>query len=266
MFNGPVITRYQEVPVTHLPGEADGLRVAHISDLHFRRFDLTAMQAQAHLLELDYDLLVCTGDIGDRPERTERTAELCRRFFEPLAARTRCLVVTGNHDSSELAGVLDIPVTFLLNDWISVRVGSGRIVVAGLDQAGGQYGDIDRALSGIPPGSTVVLLAHYPSTIYRVTDERVRAVLSGHTHGGQIRLPFIGCVWAQDEIPVRMARGLHIVHGRSLHVTAGIGVATPIRLRFLCPPEIVVLTLRRASGTADAERPPCEAALVEVRE
>ncbi|UCG15296.1 MAG: metallophosphoesterase family protein [Phycisphaerales bacterium] len=264
MFNGPVNVRYREIRVARLPIEADGLRIAHISDLHLRGFDVAVAEAQARLMRLDYHVLVCTGDLGAYPEPVERTARLCRLFFDPLADRSQCLAILGNHDSERLADCQEIPVRFLRDEWLTVRVGGLSIVVAGLNQASGHHGDVDRALAGAPPDCVAVLLAHYPSAVYRVRDDRVRVVLCGHTHGGQIRFPGIGCLWAHDRIPGRLAWGLHAIHGRSLHVTAGIGVSWPLRFRFLCPPEVVVVTLRRAPGVSDVRRREGDEALAEV--
>lgn len=264
MFNGPVNVQYREIPVARLPVEADGLRIAHISDLHLRGFDATVAEAQALLMRLDYHVLVCTGDLGAHPEPVERTARLCRWFFDPLAARSQCLAILGNHDSDRLADCREIPVRFLQDEWLTVRVEGLSIVVAGLNQASGHRGDVDRALAGAAPDCVAVLLAHYPSAAYRVRDDRVRVVLCGHTHGGQVRFPWIGCIWAHDQIPGWMAWGLHVVHGRSLHVTAGIGVSSPLRFRFLCPPEVVVVTLRQAPGAPEERRCESRKALAEV--
>ena len=87
-----------------------------------------------------------------------------------------------------------------------------------------------------------------PSTVYELRPGQVQMLLSGHTHGGQIRLPGLGCIWANDRIPVGMARGLHYVNGTVLHVNAGLGVSPPIRLRLFCPPEISIITLRDAKA------------------
>ncbi|MFH1110714.1 MAG: hypothetical protein V1790_16175, partial [Planctomycetota bacterium] len=103
-------------------------------------------------------------------------------------------------------------------------------------------------------------LAHYPSTVFRVPMGKVQLVLSGHTHGGQIRLPGLGCVWANDRIPRRMSRGLHEVAGTMIHVSPGIGVCLPIRIRVNCPAEVTVLTLvavasdHEAVGSAPTEK------------
>jgi predicted MPP superfamily phosphohydrolase len=240
---GPVSVRGRQVPVPGLPVEIDGLRIAHVSDLHLRRFSRLESCTQQTLLGLDYDVLVCTGDLEHATKSGQVPGGLCRQFFEPLAARSACLAVLGNHDADELADVSGRPLTILRDEWLRIDVGGGALVFAGLNQAGDRKGDLNRALADAPADLPIVLLAHYPSTVYRVRDDRVRLVLAGHTHGGQIRLPWIGCVWAHDRIPLRLARGLHVVNGRYLHVCAGVGVSSPVRARFLCPPEIAILTL-----------------------
>ncbi len=215
-------------------------------------------------MESDYHLLVCTGDLSGRVGDRDRSAALCERFFEPLAARTRCVAVLGNHDDRDLGDVPSLPVRILRNEWISVRVGGASIALAGVDQSRGNTGDIEAALGGVDETTAVVLLAHYPSTVFRVCDDRVRAVLCGHTHGGQIRLPLVGCVFANDAIPLGMARGYHVVRGRGLYVNSGLGVSTPLRFRLCCPPEIAVLTLRSAMPVSGAGRAKSEAKMAEV--
>jgi predicted MPP superfamily phosphohydrolase len=258
VFNGSVQLRSHDLPIAHLPGDADGLRIAHVSDLHLRSLDGPAWAAQSLLLKQDYHLLVCTGDIACVGQSLDKAADLCRRFFEPLAERTRCLAVLGNHDAEALADVPGLPVRFLCDEWVPVRVGRSSLAVAGVNQAGGRPGMLERALDWVGPDQVVLLLAHYPSTVYRAQDPRIRAVLAGHTHGGQIRLPLLGCLWAQDQIPLGLVRGLHTVQGRCLHVSAGLGVSTPLRFRFLCPPEMSILTLRRVGkpdeGCSDLQR------------
>jgi predicted MPP superfamily phosphohydrolase len=246
---GPVNVRGRHVPVPGLSVETDGLRIAHVSDLHLRRFGRLESRAQQLLLSLNYDVLVCTGDLEQPAKSGQVAGSLCRQFFEPLAARTACLAVLGNHDAEELAGAAGLPITFLRDEWRRIEVEGAAVVFAGLDQGGRRAGNLDRALAGAPADLPIVLLAHYPSAVYRVRDERVELVLAGHTHGGQIRLPWIGCVWANDQIPLRLARGLHVVNGRYLHVCAGVGASSPVRARFLCPPEVGILTLCAAGPT-----------------
>ena len=134
---------------------------------------------------------------------------------------------------------------------ILVRLAPRRIPRAfGLNMAGkpSQFGideeDLDAALAQRAGDVPAILLAHYPSTIFRLGSHHVSLVLSGHTHGGQIRAPRLGCLWPNDRIPRSFARGLHRVEDRYLHVSAGIGASLPLRVRINCPPELSLLTLK----------------------
>lgn len=239
----PVTVKHLDVSMAGWPEGAGRLRLAHLSDLHFRSWDRVTAAAQRLLLALEYDLLAVTGDFGNDPRDWRQCAEFVRRFFAPLYSRYGSFAVLGNHDGQHLAEQADLNLAFLRNEWTTIRGDGLELTLAGVEQSEELPGDVTAALDGAPADAPVVLLAHYPSTVFELPAGRVGLMLAGHCHGGQIRLPLLGCVWAQDSIPTRMARGLHEVCGTRLHVSAGIGVSPPIRCRFLCPPEITVLTL-----------------------
>lgn len=238
-----VALREFTVRVQGLRGPADGLRIAHVSDFHFRRWNRVLDESQHHLMDLDYDLLVATGDFCVRPQQWARAAEMCRRFFDPLRPELGTYAVLGNHDDWILGQQPDLPFTVLHNEHVRLSVNGSCLVLAGVEQHVGSRGDISAALAGAPASAPAIMLAHYPSTVYQVPEDRVRLVLSGHTHGGQVRLPVLGCIWTNDRIPVSLARGLHRVGGTMLHVSAGIGVSAPIWMRYRCPPEVSIITL-----------------------
>lgn len=238
----PVVVRTIDVALRDLPPALTGLRIAHVSDFHFGRWNRVTACAQEILLSLDYDLLAATGDFGTRLRRWRRCADIAQRFFEPLARRRPIFAVLGNHDDPRMA-TAGIPVRFLCNEAVPIDHNGARVVIAGVDQTLLGTEDIGAALSEQRPGDVRILLAHYPSTAYRLPAGRVDLQLSGHTHGGQIRVPFFGCLWTHDAIPTRMARGLHLIGGTQVHVSPGIGVSPPIPVRLNCPAEIAVLTL-----------------------
>jgi len=248
--NSRVIVRNLKVPIRGAPPEWAGVRLAHVSDFHFRRWNGIYAAAQEALSTLEFDLLAATGDFCSAPHQWARSAELISRFFGPLAERAPVYAVLGNHDHPALAKNDGLPVTFLRNQSVVVAVEGAVCRIAGVEQVHYATEDLPRALGDREGAGPTILLAHYPSTVFRLPPGRVDLQLSGHTHGGQIRLPYVGCVWTNDGIPCRMARGLHLAGGTYLHVSSGIGVSQPIPWRFNCPPEVTVLNLTPADPTA----------------
>ncbi|MCH7808667.1 MAG: metallophosphoesterase [Planctomycetes bacterium] len=246
MGTARIIVRRLVIPLPRLPRRLAGLRIAHISDLHFRKRNGTTTAAQKQLIALDYDLLVVTGDFADYPRKWPEAIEMMRAFFEPLADRSPIYAVLGNHDDPRIADAADGPLTFLRNAFTVVDFKGETVVLAGVEQSHSGGEDLATALAAIPTAGAVILLAHFPSTVFRVPSDRVDLVLAGHTHGGQIRLPVVGCLWTNDRLPLRMARGLTRVGGTLLHASPGIGVSGPIKVRINCPPEISLLTLQPA--------------------
>ncbi len=244
MPDQPVVIRELTLLLRDVPPALDGLRMVHISDLHFCRWNPILRAAQDHLLSLDYDFLAVTGDFGTDPACCQPAADLMQRFFEPIADRTTVYAVLGNHDHPDLSATRGLPITFLANRAVSFERNGAIVNLCGVEQTLIGVEDLKTALAGCDEGGTTILLAHYPSTVFRLPPGRVDVQLSGHTHGGQIRLPWLGALWTNDRISRRMARGLHAVAGTLLHVNPGIGVSPPLRVRFRCPPEISVLTFR----------------------
>ena len=247
MRRSAVVVRDVNIPIAGLPRSLDGLRIAHVSDLHFRAWNAVHQAAQDRLASLDYDLLVATGDFAGKPRQWELAAELMCRFFGPLADSAPTYGVLGNHDEPLIATVPDLPLTLLRNRSIPVELRGTTVEMAGVEQNFRDGEDLEGTLHQEPGHALSVLLAHYPSTVFRVPPGRVDLVLSGHTHGGQIRWPLVGCVWTNDKLPVRMARGLHRVGPTWLHITAGVGLSAPVYVRINCPADVSVLTLRRLS-------------------
>ncbi len=248
MRKDPVALKSLDVPVRGLAGKLAGLRIAHVSDFHFRGWDRVFDCAQQLLLASEYDILVATGDFATRPISRRVTARFIRRFFEPLAARSRCFGVLGNHDHPALATNDATPLRFLCNESALVEHAGESILVAGVDQSRRRRGSLAAALDGVTDRGLRILLAHYPSTVHRLPPGCVDLQLSGHTHGGQICLPWLGCLWTNDRISRRLARGIHEVSGVILHTSTGIGAMTPLPIRFNCPPEVTILTVQ-AAGT-----------------
>ncbi len=200
--------------------------------------------AQRLLQTLDYDLLLVTGDFGNFHRHWRHAAGMTGEFFGPIAGRAPTYAVLGNHDHPLLPTAGGLPLKFLRNESEKVPWNGTTVTVAGIEQTVPRGGDLRQTLDHGDANGPTILLAHYPSTAFQITEKNVSLVLSGHTHGGQIRLPWLGCIWPNDRIPRRMSSGLHVVNDLHIHVSAGIGVSLPLRMRINCPPEIAILTMR----------------------
>ncbi|HUU85268.1 MAG TPA: metallophosphoesterase [Phycisphaerae bacterium] len=245
----PVTVHHVSAAVEGWPRQADGLRIAHLTDLHLRSWNKVVGDAQRLMVGLEYDLVALTGDLGCSPDDWLRTADLLRRFLAPIYAPYGTFAVLGNHDAPILGDHPGLDVTFLRDECVTVRHNGVLVPVVGIEQTEDHHGDPRSVLSGVIGRTPAIMLAHYPSTVNELPHGRVGLVLAGHTHGGQIRLPLVGCVWTHDRISTRYAQGLHAVDGTQLHVSAGLGLSGPIPLRVLCPPEITILTVRSAPAS-----------------
>ncbi len=231
-----------DVPLPGADRSLAGLRIAHLSDVHFWRWDRVLQTARSSLKSLAYDVLVVTGDFAAAPYDWQRAVRMMREFFEPIAAQRPIYATLGNHDHPRIAEAPDMPLHFLRDEFTIFEHRAGRLRLAGVEQLFPGGGNV-KACLGEEIDRPTVFLAHYPSTVFRLGSARVALQLSGHTHGGQIRLPYLGCIWSNDRFPVRLACGLSRVNGTALHVSAGIGVSFPLPVRINCPPEITILTL-----------------------
>jgi predicted MPP superfamily phosphohydrolase len=197
-----------------------------------------------------HDLICYTGDFIDSDEDLPRLAGLLAEMPRTAPA----YAVLGNHDYrpygrrqgrnnvGRLRQTLHAAgITILTNE--SRPLYGGRLYIAGVDDPATWRDDLDQALAHVPSTASSVLLAHSPDIVLRLAGHRPGLILAGHTHGGQIRLPFVGAVLTESHIPRRLAMGLHPYQGTQLFVSRGIGYSG-LDLRLGCPPEVALLTLR----------------------
>lgn len=196
-------------------------------------------------------LLLLGGDyvnmqpFGGGRVRPEEVAEI----LAPLARAMPAVAVLGNHDAeygeARVAAALEergMPVLF--NAVRRLETDAGAIDVAGLEDHGTGRRDASGLLSALPEPSRTLVLAHDPASFADVPNGPI-ATISGHTHGGQVRLPFLGAIVNASRAPLRWTHGHIIDAGRHLVVSAGLGTSgLPIRLN--CPPEIVELVIEPA--------------------
>lgn len=246
-----LVVRQEALLLDRWPTAFHDLRVVHVSDFHFRRWNRILDRLRRFLLEARYDLLLLTGDFCVEPKNHPLTGRMLRRLMADLEPALGAFAVLGNHDGPEIIPALDhIGVRVLRNESVIVQRGSDALTIAGIEQVHGNSGDLTAALSNGSSDRATILLAHYPSTIHSLPPGTVDLLLAGHTHAGQWRLPWLGCVWAHDHLSPKHAWGLHHINGTYLHVTAGIGISGPFFCRINCPPEVTHFTLQSPQRVA----------------
>lgn len=239
----PIFERV-ELRLPTLPPALEGLRIGQISDTHlgFRFTDDNLAWAVARMRREQPDLIVITGDLVHYAREIPRLPALLHDLHAPLGI----YAVPGNHDYWEglpdIRGALSLlGIPMLLNEHRHLSWNGADFYVAGIDDYWEGSADIDAALRGVPRDAFTVMLSHVPDTADDVAERGVALQFSGHTHGGHLRLPWLG-PFSRPRHGVRYVMGEYQVGGMKLYVTRGLGGAP---LRLLCRPETTVFTLRR---------------------
>ena len=232
------------VPVKGLPAALDGVRIVVVGDTHLGD-RITLPRARARLLPLrglDADIVIFLGDIaGASRSRIAPGAEL----LDELAPRSQRFFVVGNHEQwiDEKLAIREMRkhgFTPLADANQRLRIRGANLWVAGVDFDYTWRDHLSRALRGVPDGAPLVLVSHTPDVVSDPLSQRADLLLSGHTHGGQVVLPFLGPLACSSIYGPKYASGLFTVGRSRLFVTRGLGEGP---LRLYCPPEIAVLEL-----------------------
>ena len=231
----------------------DGLRIAQLTDLHHSLFTpLEEIQRAVHLTNhLRPDVVALTGDyVTLSPAYIWPVA----RALGKLRARFGVFAILGNHDfrvdAEEITRALRAQrIHVLRNAHHALRSHSGNLWVAGVDDLWWEAADIRAALRSIPARDPKILLCHNPLGIHMAAAHGIDLMLSGHTHGGQVRLPMFGSVYGRSKLGERFVEGWNRLDGTQIYVSRGIGKVL-VPLRFGCPPEITLLRLRRPRAAA----------------
>jgi len=241
-----------------LPAAFDGYKVLLLSDFHSRGIGLRERRVLKIVNALgQHDLVALCGDLIYTPRGMDEMA----LFVSKLRATDAVCATYGNsehkngvvpHRFSELLSRAGAQM--LLNSHIRIHRGGESIVVAGVDDPVSLHDDIAQALGGVSDADFQFLLMHTPDSIALAAARGIDVVVSGHTHGGQVKLPLIGAAFTHSYLGSSMSHGLYAgkrLHnvlgfrpGRTqLYVTRGIGISG-LAMRFLCRPEITSITLR----------------------
>lgn len=254
-----------ELSLPELPAELEGFRILHLSDLHITRPRARCEAILQTLATVPCDLLAVTGDLMVRPGNEPHVHDWMVRLVRSCTPRYGIFGVWGNHDSPALRPrLLPLAMRWLVND--ACALPNLPLTVLGVDCVEGEHnapaGDLVTSMlkeqaqltDGRP--RLRILLSHMPDWLPAAGDLGVGLVLSGHTHAGQCRLP-TGRIFynATPGWPTRFSSGL-LSYKKSLGaISRGLGEVYMEGLRFFCPPQLPLYTLKKA--VAPAPDDPC---------
>ncbi|MDL2224892.1 metallophosphoesterase [Eubacteriales bacterium OttesenSCG-928-M02] len=262
--NGLMVTNYTIVDDA-LPPEMDGLTIVQISDLHNKSFGSNQKRLLSAIQEAQPDIILLTGDLIDRRRKgMDHALSLVSQAIEIAPV----YYITGNHEegSSEYprlkAELQSLGVIMLDNRSVPYVKNGAEITLAGIhdparmdttsfsrseeQSAHKAYAAqcLEAAMANVPSNAYTILLAHRPSYFHLYQEKGASLVFSGHAHGGQIRIPFLGALLSPDEgfFP-KYTAGVYQEGDSTLVVSRGLGNSI-IPIRIHNRPELVVVTLR----------------------
>ena len=249
--NFVIQTQELSIRLKKLPPSFDGLRIALLTDLHGREFDAENQYLLTEVKRQTPDLIFISGDLFD--EETDLS------FLQPLigglCAIAPTFYVTGNHEwqldhlKSILSDIESYGATVLRNEYTVLRRGEEKLIIAGVDDPCGPYDQktpeqlVSEIRRNEGENACILMLAHRNDTLPMWSDLGVDLVLTGHCHGGVVRLPFVGGVFGTNrELFPNYDAGLYSQSDTQLFVSRGLGY-TNVRLRLFNRPHLPILIL-----------------------
>jgi predicted MPP superfamily phosphohydrolase len=239
----------RDVPVPGLDARFEGLRIAQLSDLHIGTLTPKSwgLRWSRSANERAPDLAVVTGDlVTSGTDFHEDVADV----VGALRARDGVFVSMGNHDyfgeGEPLVSLLRARgVAVLRNEGVAIERNGAKLWLAAIDDTWTRRDDLARAMQARPDGATTVLLAHDPNRFDQAAAAGANVVLSGHTHGGQIGVPFLYRFANLASFSYPYNVGFYRRGPSVLYVHPGLGTTGP-PMRLGVPPEVTILVLRAA--------------------
>lgn len=239
------------------------LRILHLSDTHFARPDKSLSRFFDRLAQASYDFIVITGDIFDCEEGIPHAVENLKK----LKAKHGIYAVFGNHDYYDYR-IIDIAtmgfrgrnhpsaqqpvqefskalkeagVQLLINERAEIKAGNQVISVYGLDDPTTGHADIEKAMHQYDATHVNLLLTHTIDAFFYIGEDEIDLAFTGHSHGGQICLPWIGALITHTQFGPAYVEGIKILKGAVCSISRGIGTSRFLALRLLAPPEAILL-------------------------
>lgn len=239
-------TTHYTYAAEQLDADLEGYRIVQISDLHNAKFGKNNQKLVGRIRECEPDMIVLTGDLVDS---NHTNVDRAVQFVDEIVKICPVYYVTGNHEywleKSEydelMDGLIGAGVVILDDQVVEISMGDAKFRLVGLDDKSLADGTLEALLSD--EKEFTVVLAHEPQYLARYASSGVDLVLSGHAHGGQFRLPFVGGIVAPDQgfFPEYTA-GEYYMDGTEMIVSRGLGNSV-IPVRLFNYPEIVCVEL-----------------------
>ncbi|WP_077325879.1 metallophosphoesterase [Virgibacillus siamensis] len=240
----------ETISFNKIPSAFNGFKIVQFSDTHIGfHYSLEQFDNLVNTINQENpDLIVFTGDLVDQANTYNWNNHLIKSL-KKLHANAGKYWIYGNHDhggygTNIVKNTMDkADFQLLQNSHQLIRNADEEIILAGIDDVMLGKPDLRKTLAGADPTLFTILLAHEPDFADKTAQYPVDVQLSGHSHGGQVRLPFIGDLYT-PLYAEKYVQGKHSLRGGKLilHVSRGIGT-TRLPYRFLCKPEINIFTL-----------------------
>lgn len=251
------LVRRMEFFFDNLPEAFDGFTILHLSDLHIDGLPDLADNLHTCLHTFDVDLCVLTGDYRFKTHGPcHQVYDQMKHLLAGIQARSGIFGVLGNHDCLDMVEAFEpMGLHILVNEALALQRAGQRIWLAGVDDPH-YFGcsDVSLAFADVPSNAFKLLLVHTPEIYAEAAQAGVDLYLCGHTHGGQICLPWVGPIKTHVTCPRRYVRG-RWQHGQVQGYTNVGCSASGVPVRFFCPPEIGLLTLHSTASTRTGAMP-----------
>ncbi|MEQ8223540.1 MAG: metallophosphoesterase [Candidatus Eremiobacterota bacterium] len=237
----------KDLSVPDLPDGFNGLKIIHLSDLHVSKYGKREERIRHIIKEEKPDIIFITGDFvsnswGITP---------CLKTIDGIAAPLGVWAVWGNNDNGLKAKVKRLKegldragIKILTNENILIKLKDSKIRLIGVDDPHRKKDNLKLAMEGTSEEEFKILLAHSPVIIREAADMGINIVLAGHTHGGQVRFPFLGAIYNHTWDLFRYSAGMFRVKSTIMYVSRGLGMSV-IPIRFLCNAEFIIFTLKK---------------------
>lgn len=247
-----LVVKKFDIPAQNWSKNLDGLKVALVSDIHMGSFPFEERRVKNVVDTVNAqntDIIILAGDfVNGYRFNSDVNLDKLTSILKELKAPLGVFAVTGNHDErygrfKVINAISKANIKFLENESVKISTQKGDFYLAGISSLANSFYSIGRALKNVPKNSPCIFVVHEPD-LMPALPLKASVVLSGHTHGGQVCLPFIGPLIRPYTIEFGKEDGLFINYRKiPMLVSKGVGTSN-IGVRFLAKPQIEIATMR----------------------